>query len=73
MGIRSLVISPGTLQPTEAGRVWLQRAGVRPEDILLFDRGAAASKSPNRYQRGKSLNSSMAKKATILPTLDTQI
>ena len=67
------MISPGTLQPTEAGRVWLQRAGVRPEDILLFDRGAAASKSPNRYQKGKSLNSSMAKKATILPTLETQI
>ena len=71
MAIRSLVISPGTLQPTEAGKVWLQRAGVRSEDILLFNR---ASLSPNRYQKGKSLgNSTMANKVTILPTLDTQI
>ena len=50
MGVRNIVIDPVTLLPTEAGLVWLKRAGVRPEDILLFDRGGkAVSLSPNRY------------------------
>ena len=65
--MKNLIIDPTTQQPTEAGLVWLQQAGVRLEDILTFESQAnVVSMSPKRFAAGQK-----AKK--IMATPDTRV